>query len=119
MLVSAIFEVGAGLGLLVAPGLVASVLLGGSLDSASATVVARVAGAGLLALGIACARARSAGDLAIVSGMTVYNVVATAVLAHAVFQLGIRQPALVGAVVLHLVLAAWCLVALRHDGEVR
>ncbi len=119
LLVSAIAEAAVGLALLVAPGLVAAVLLGGSLESAGATVIARVAGAGLLALGVACARARSAGDFAVVSGMTVYNVVAAAVLAHAVVQLGIRQPALVGAVVLHLVMAAWCLVALRHAGEVR
>lgn len=52
--VSAIVEITAGIGLLAIPALLASLLLGSALDSAAGLAVARVAGAALVSLGVAC-----------------------------------------------------------------
>ena len=60
-IVTAVIEVGAGLALLGFPSAVAMLLLGTPLETPAALTVARVAGAGLLALGVACWLAR--GDM--------------------------------------------------------
>ena len=112
-----VLEAVTGLALLLAPALVASVLLGATL-SGPALVVARMAGAGLLALGIACWGARvdpsSAAGLAVAWGYLVYNLLACALLARArppVSQGGL--PGL-GAALTHCFLSAallWLLLA--------
>ena len=53
VMLSAVFEIAVGLGFLVFPGLVASLLLGSPLD-VSGSAIARVAGVALLSLGLAC-----------------------------------------------------------------
>jgi hypothetical protein len=81
--------------------------------------VARVGGAGLLALGVACWLARGdtegAAARGVISAMTVYNLGAAAVLAYAGIGFALHGVALWPAVVLHAAMAAWCVaVVTRH-----
>ena len=109
---TAVIEVGAGLALIASPALAASILIGAPADS----VVGRVAGAALLALALACWRARqdpnSRAATGIVSAMLLYNVAAGAVLAYAAIGLRLSGIGLWPAVVLHGAIAVWCLACL-------
>lgn len=118
LIVSALAEVPVGIALLVAPSLVAGLLLGVTLDAPAAVIVARVAGAGVLSLGIACWLARRAvgRDAApVVTAMLFYNSASVGVLAHAGAGTGLAGVLLWPAVVLHAVLGAWCIAALRSN----
>jgi hypothetical protein len=114
--VTAVLEAGIGIGLLAVPSVVAQVLLGATLDTPAALTVARVVGAALLALGLACWLARYDGQSCaargLVSGMVLYNLGAVVILGLA----GLRsQPVGVGlwpAVVLHVTMTAWCITCL-------
>lgn len=107
-------EVPVGLGLLAIPSPLASLLLGAPL-SGTGLVVARLAGGGLLALGIACWFARSTqitrAGLGVVGAFLIYNIVACVTLAMGAPGLGSGALAL-GAAVLHGLLAAALSVAL-------
>lgn len=117
-LTTAVIEAGAGLALLCRPSSAAKILLGTPLQDASACVVARVGGAGLLTLGVACWRARTdtqtSAARALVTALVIYNLVVAVVLAAA----GLRsQPVgiiLWPAVVLHTAMTAWCIVSVRR-----
>ena len=113
---TAVIEVGAGLALLVSPALAASILIGAPFDTPADSVVGRVAGAALLALALACWRARddehNRAAAGIVSGMLLYNAVAVMVLADAGIVLHLSGIGLWPAVVLHAAMAVWCLVCL-------
>jgi len=112
LVITAILEAGTGLGLLVMPSMVAQVLLGGTLDTPAAATVARVAGAALLALGVACWLARDDGRVLVVT-ILFYNVAAVAVLAHAALGLELSGIGLWPAIGLHTALAVWCAAALK------
>lgn len=116
-IVTAMIEAGAGLALLVAPAFVVRLLLGAEITGA-AIPLGRVAGSGLLALGIACwfargdTRSRAAGGL--VAAMTFYNLAAVAVFLFAGLGLKLAGIALWPAVILHAAMAAWCVACLRR-----
>lgn len=104
---SAALEAGIGLALILAPSAVTALLLGSTLDTPAALTVARVGGAALLALGVACWRARDHGR-GMVGAMLLYNLAAMAVLVHAGLSLGLKGLGLWPAVGAHAVLAVWC-----------
>src|SRR5450755_577409 len=84
---SAVVELGAGAGLLWVPSTIATLLIGAPVEGSAALTVARVGGAALLALAIACWRARgdaqSSAARGVVAAMFIYDVAAAAVLGYA------------------------------------
>jgi len=116
LLLTAVIEAGAGLALLGCPAAAAKLLLGSPLDTPVALTVARVGGAGLFALGIACWLAKhdaqSRAAKGVVAAMTLYNLGAVVILGLAGIQLPPVGLALWPAVVLHAVMTVWCVTAL-------
>ena len=112
LLVTALLETGTGVALVMAPSAVVSLLVGAPLETSAGWVAARVAGAALLALGIACwlmpvgepGRAASA----LIVAMLTYNIAVAALLVHAHVVLDLSGIGLWPAVVLHTALAGWC-----------
>jgi hypothetical protein len=114
--VSAILEASTGLGLLIAPSAVVGLLLGATLDYPAAIVVGRVGGAALLAIGLVCWLQRELGrgvQTGLLMGLLVYNAVVPILLVYTVRVDDTRAIGLWPAVVLHSLLAIWCIVSLR------
>ncbi len=115
--VTGLIEAGAGVGLLCCPSATVLLLAGTPLDAVVALLVARVGGAGLLALGVANWLARhderSRAARGLVSAMVFYNLAAVVVLGTAGIQLPSAGVALWLATALHAVMAAWCVSTLR------
>ena len=115
---TAVIELGAGLALVCFPSPVVALLLGSPLDTLTALSVARVGGAGLLSLGVACWLARgdseSRAARGLVAAMFLYNVGAVAILAFAGIGFGLHGVALWPAVILHAVMTAWHVACLRR-----
>lgn len=115
---TAVIEVGAALALLCLPSAAVDLLLGRPLEAPAALAVARVGGTALFALGVACWLARgdakSVAARGLIATMVIYNLGVALILGVA----GIRSlsdgivlwPV---AVVLHVVMAIWCIVSLR------
>jgi Kef-type K+ transport system membrane component KefB len=116
---SAVIELGAGFALLCFPSLTVRLLVGAPLDTPAALTVARVGGAGLLALGVACWLARgdtqSRASRGLVAAMLLYDVAAVAVLAFAGIGFGLQGVALWPAAVLHAVMSVWCVMYLLRS----
>ena len=117
--VTAVIEMGAGLALLCFPSTTVALLLGSPLDTPTALTVARVGGAGLLSLGVACWLARgdtqSRATRGLVAAMLLYDVAAVAILAFAGIGFGLHGVALWPAVLLHAVMTVWCVTCLRRS----
>jgi hypothetical protein len=115
---TAVIEVGTGLVLMASPSLLATFLLGASLDTPAALTVGRITAAALLALGVACWLARLDGQsraaTGLVAAMLLYNLAVVAILASAGIGSGRVGVALWPAVVLHAVMAVWCIACLRN-----
>ncbi len=111
-------EVGAGLALLCAPSAAAALLLGTPLDAPAALTVARVGGAALLTLGVACWLARgdtqSPAARGLVTAMVVYNFGVALILGAAGIQLQPVGIVLWPAVSLHVAMTIWCVMSLRY-----
>ena len=119
LLVTALVEVIAGLSLLISPGVPLFLLLGSSSSAPEASIIARVAGVALIAIGVVSAMARhDSGSPAlrgVLAGILIYDSVAAVLLAYAGAGMQLAGPALWPAVVLHTVLAAWCVLCFRTE----
>jgi hypothetical protein len=116
LILSAILEVGTGIALLVLPSVPLALLLGVSLPAPETLLAGRMAGAALLALGVAGWLAR--GDKqspalhGLVIGFLIYDSAAAVLLGYAGLVLNLVGVALWPAVVLHTALAIWCVLVL-------
>lgn len=116
LIVTAVLEAGVGIGLLTAPSVVAQVLLGATLDAPAALTVARVAGAALLALGVACwlaqFDAQSCAARGMISAMVLYNLGAAIILGTAGIHSQLVGVGLWPGVGLHAAMTVWCVASL-------
>jgi len=123
LVVTALVEAATGLALAISPSLPVALLLGSSLDAPAALTVARVGGAALLALGVACwlarddEHSRAAGGL--VAAMLLYNIAAVGLLAFAGIGSRLHGVGHWPAVVLHAALAVWCIACFRSKSVAR
>ena len=115
---TAFLEAGVAVLLLSLPALIIQLLFGISVPSPEALMVGRVAGAALLAIGVACWFARddsnNSSKHALLCGMLTYNAGACLVLFFAGAVARMAGVVLWPAVVLHAALFAWCVVALKR-----
>jgi hypothetical protein len=116
--VTAAAETATGLALAGFPLLVITLLVGESLETPAALILARMTGAALISLGVACWLARSdTGSRAargLVGALLFYNAAAVAVLMYAGAGLRLHGIGLWPTVVLHAAMAAWCIACLRN-----
>jgi hypothetical protein len=117
LIAKAAVEALAGLALALLPALVVPLLLGSPLKAPAGAVIARMAGAALLTMGIACWLARndsqSRAAIGLILAMLFYDAAVVVILLLARFAMGILGIALWSAVVLHSGLGIWCLLCLR------
>ncbi len=117
LILSGSLEIPAGIAALIIPGPVLSLLLEGPADPI-ASVVARLFGAGVFALGLACLKARndvaSPAGVAVSLGITSYNVLASVVLLWAAAASSLGGLLLWGAGIGHAVLGALFVSALTR-----
>jgi hypothetical protein len=115
---TAVIEAGAGLALLCLPSAAAKLLLGAPLQEPAAFTVARVGGAGLFTLGIACWLAssdtQSSAARGLTTAMVVYNLGVALILGAAGLRLPPVGVILWPAVVLHAAMTAWCIMTVRY-----
>lgn len=120
-MVTAALEAAAGLALLWSPSVPVSLLLGAPIDAPGASTVGRIAGAALLALGLACWLARNDGQnraaRGLLAAMLFYNIAAVALLARTGLGSEGVGVGLWPAVALHAALAAWCTSCLRGRAQ--
>jgi hypothetical protein len=116
-IVTAVVEIATGLALLGLPAFVLASLLGIQSATVDALIIGRLTGAALLALGVAGALARddarSPAQRGLLVGFLTYNVLAAVLFVYAGLGVQVVGPALWPAVVLHTLLALWCLLCLR------
>jgi hypothetical protein len=99
-----------GLALAILPSFFVSLLLGTSLTDPSAILIARLAGAALITIALACWLSRSETQSPVmVKVMIAYNIFSISLLLYAALFESISGPGLWPAVLLHLGLLVWCL----------
>jgi len=116
--VTAVVELTAAAALLAVPSRVAALLLGTGLDSPAANVVARIAGAALLSIGLTCWLVRNSPEGASrrgqIAALLAYNAAVAVLLVFAAVVEHLHGIGLWPAVALHLGLSAWCGACFRH-----
>ncbi len=109
---TAAIEAGAGWGLLVVPSDIVQLLLGADISGA-AIPLGRVAGAALLALSVACwltrGDAQNQAARRLIAAMLLYNFAVVVILGAAGARSHATGVALWPAVIIHAVMAVWCL----------
>ena len=112
LIVTSLLEAGTGLLLLVWPPVLLALLLGVDQVSPETTTCARVAGAALLAIGVACWIGRSdthsSAQLGLLVSVFIYDVAAAVILGYTGLFVKLVGIALWPAVLLHGALAGWC-----------
>lgn len=117
--VTALLEGILALALLLVPGAPCVLLFGEAPSAALTFILARLGGAILLSLSLACWVA--SGDpgsritTGVVKAMLLYNMIATVILLYARFGLEAYGVLLWVGVAVHIVLGAWCVVVLRSN----
>ena len=115
---TALFEALTGIGLIVFPFRVISLLIGTLPDGAVVVTLARIAGAALISLAIACWLLRNnAAATGIVKAMLFYNLAAAVSLLYASIGDKLSGTGLWPAVLLHAGLAVWCFIVLSQHKE--
>jgi hypothetical protein len=116
--VTAVLEAGAGAALVCAPSMTVALLLGSPLDTSVAVALGRLAGAALLALGVANWLAQhdqtSRAARGLVGAMVVYNLGAAVVLGMAGLRTQPVSVALWPVVMAHVAMTAWCIASLSR-----
>jgi hypothetical protein len=116
LIVTALGEGVTGLALLLLPRGPLALLLGLDQASPEVSISARIAGAGLIAIGVACWIGRSdqmgPSQIGLLSGVLAYDAAAAAILAYTGLFVNLVGIALWPAVVVHAALAVWCVVCL-------
>jgi hypothetical protein len=116
MTLTALVETGTGLLLLIWPAVVFALLFGWRQAASETLLIGRVAGAGVISVGLGCwpARrdARTPAQLGVLAGVLTYNVLAALLLTFAGLGLKMAGIVLWPAVVYHAALAAWCVACL-------
>jgi hypothetical protein len=117
--VTAVIEIGAGLGLVALPSLAATQLLGSPLDMPAGSTIVRISGVALFALGMACWLARndaqSHAARGLVGTMAFYNAAILTVLVYAGIGLGLSSNGLWPAALVHAAMTVWCVISLRSN----
>ena len=109
--ICAVLEAPVGLLLLFLPGVATSILLDSPLETPAGRVAGRLAGAAIFALAIACWHSRDTPK-SVVPAMLCYNLAATAILVYAGIRLEMNSPLLWPVMVIHFVLAVWCVLCI-------
>jgi hypothetical protein len=119
LLVFSFTEIATGLGLLVLPDIVFAILLGLKSASVEAIFIARIAGAALVAIGVASWMAKSDAvnptQFGLLAGILIYNTTASILLAYAGVFLKFNGVLLWPAVTIHAILAVWGFSCLRRS----
>jgi hypothetical protein len=122
LIITAVLEGATGLALLLIPTVAVSLLTGAPLDIPPGLVAARIAGAALVALGIACWQARNGEPASpatgVVEAMLFYNFASGLVLVYAGIRLDLHGILLWPAIVLHLCLGVWCAIPKKRGSHV-
>ena len=116
LVTTAVIEIAVGVPLLTTPTLVAQLLLGAQLPSPASQLVARIAGAALLAIGVSCwlerRRPADAPVTGLAGGLLVYNAAVCALLTYAGLVDGLGGIGLWPACALHLAMTIWCILVM-------
>lgn len=113
--VTAVFEALTGIGLIVFPSMIISLLIGTLPEGAAVTTLAKIAGAALISLAIACWLSRNnAAASGVAKAILFYNIVAAFVLGYGANSYKLSGAGLWPAVLLHAGLAVWCFIAISH-----
>jgi len=112
--VTALLEGITGLGLVIIPDFLISILLGTSLTDSTSFLICRLAGGALITIAVACWFSRQGVQSSImVKIMLGYNFFCIILLVYAALMESIHGPGLWPVVLMHLVLLVWCFSALR------
>ncbi len=116
---TALFEGTTGLALIAIPSTIVPLLLGISFSDDNLHVVSGVTGAALVSLAVACWLSRNNGPQTtlIIKSMLCYNILAGLILLYAALGLNLTGVGLWPAIVVHIGLAVWSIVALQKFGK--